>query len=270
MRETLFHVKGIVHCHTNLSYDGQVSLRNLRHQLCKEGFNFVALSEHTSGITKQDYERFADDCKVESSEDFVVIPGIELRLNSDIEIVGVGISDLVDAETPDDAIRKIHEFGGYAILVHPSKRKRWNGTFWGCDAIEVLNGKVDGDLAPNFSVLRILKKYQRMGRNIHAIFGLDLHDIQEPRNIWTECDVSALTGKAVVESLVKGRFMSRTPNGKVLSSGAVTSSDLIKFLILRAAYISWNKILGVIPGPFRKLFIGLSRPLVGSIKRHKS
>ena len=266
-REGNFILKGIIHCHTKLSFDSQVPLSNLCEKLQRQRFNFVALTEHTEGVTPEDYERFVAECKRESSGTLIAIPGLEIRCNDGTEIAGIGISKFIEGGTPDEVVSQIHNQGGYAVLVHPLKLRKWNGLPMDCDAIEVMNGKVEGTLAPNIGLLRHVRKYRQRGKQIHAIFGLDSHGLDKAHYIWTECEVSVLTSRGIIESLKKGQFISRVLSGKVLSSGAVKTSDFIKFFTLRIAYIFWNKVLEVIPEPFLGLVIRLSRPVVGAIKR---
>lgn len=262
-----FVVKGIIHCHTEFSYDSKVTLANLCTKLRHDGFSFVALTEHAEGVTPQDYERFVADCRKESSDTFIAIPGLEILCDDGIEIAGIGISEFVEGQRPSDVISQIHRLGGYAVWVHPLKRGKWNGLFFDCDAIEVLNGKIDGILAPNLSLLRKVKEYRGKGENVQAIFGLDLHDLNDPLHVWTECIVSTLDSSAIIESLYKERFVNHLINGAVNSSGNMILRDFIRLAMLRSIYISWNTFLELLPNKIRKGIIQSSRPLVKIIKQ---
>ena len=262
-----FTVKGIVHCHTDLSYDSHVSLADLCAALRREGFGFVALTEHSNGVTARDYGRFVAACRRESNGGFVAIPGLEIRCSDGSEIAGIGISEVPHSGRPSVVIAKIRKLGGYAIWVHPLKRRRPRRRFLNCDAIEILNCKIDGALAPNLTLLTRVRNRRRRQEQVHAIFGLDLHDIQTPRYVWTECRVSKLTVGAILDSLRAGRFVNRVANGTVTSSGRLGLVDSLRFGVLRAAYLFWDMALRITPGALRTLLSQSTRPLVKAVKR---
>ena len=136
--------KGIIHCHTDLSYDGLVSLADLCSSLQATGFSFVAITEHVKGLTSEQYSDFVTYCKAISTSSFVAIPGLEVRLDDGFEIAAVGISHFIDTTSKEEVIEAIRNQGGYSIWVHPYKRGRPDLSSIDCDAIEILNGKIDG------------------------------------------------------------------------------------------------------------------------------
>lgn len=259
--------RGIIHCHTNLSYDCEVALPDLCTALRQEGFSFVALTEHAQSVTPESYQRFVGECGGQSSELFVVIPGLEVRCNDGIEIAGVGITEVVSPGTPAQVVARIRQLGGYAIWVHPLKRGRWPGRLFDCDAVEVLNGKVDGTIAPNLTFLRRVRRHRREGGRIHAIFGIDLHDLEVPRDVWIECDTWALTAKHILEALREGSFVSRVVKGAVSSAGRVPFSQRLPLFALRCAYIGWNSVRAALPGRLQTGLVKLSRPFIRVIKK---
>ena len=265
-----FIVKGIIHCHTDLSYDSQVNLADLCAVVRQEGFDFVALTEHSQGVNADVYNRFITACRRKSDDMFVVIPGLEIRCSEGIEIAGIGVSKIVKAGSRSNVIAQIRKLNGYAILVHPSKQGKWDGQFLNCDAIEVLNGKIDGTIAPKISLLRKLRKHNHGYEFKHLIFGLDLHNLQEPRNVWIECEVSTVTADSIIESLRTGRFVNRVAHGSVgCFCHDITLRDLSRFVMLRSAYMLWNIFLKVLPASIRHFVILVSRPLVKTIKEKK-
>lgn len=260
-------LKGIVHCHTTTSYDGKVSLENLCTLLRKEGFDFVALTEHSRGLTTEDYAEFVKSCQDHTTPEFLVIPGIEVRVEKDIEIAAIGVTELPPALGPDELTSWVRRKGGYAIWVHPFRHGKWAGPFLDCDGVEVMNGKLDGTLAPNLSLLRRFKRGRSADKHFSAIFGLDFHDLWQARQVWIECTPAERKAEAVVEALRKGRFLNRVPWGAMSSAGSVPLVQRPLFIVLRSAYLVWRTVLRSIPCSWRDSLISVSRPAVRILKR---
>lgn len=258
--------KGILHCHTSLSYDGKVPLADLCAILRRKGFNFVALTEHTRGLKSEDYEKLAQDCRAVNDESLVVIPGLEFRCSDGPEIAGIGISQWFEAGTSEQTVARIRELGGFAIWVHPWRNGRWKGPFLDCDAAEVLNLKIDGSLAPNFGLLRSLVNERKSGRPFHATFGVDFHNLEQTFSAWVECHVLDIAPNEIVRSLREGQYVNRVPYGSVSSSGKVGILDYAVMGSLRTAFVLWRGFLRSAPLSVRTSLIAWSRPVVKFVR----
>lgn len=261
-KKTTLSARGIVHCHTTVSYDGKVPLGDLCAMLRRKGFNFVAITEHTQGLKSEDYEKLVQDCCGVSDDSFVAIPGLEFRCSDGPEIAGIGITQWFAAGTSEQTVARIRELGGFAIWVHPWRNGRWKGPFLDCDAAEVLNLKVDGTLAPNFGLLRSLLNERKSGRPFHATFGVDFHDRGQPFTAWVECQVSEIAAAEIGRSLRTGQYVNRVPYGSVSSSGEVGIVDYGMMRSLRTAFVLWAGLLRSVPLPVRNFLIASSRPAV--------
>ena len=260
-------VRGIIHCHSRFSYDGKLELGDLCSLLRNEGFDFVALTEHTLGLDPSRYREVVDACRQHSDDKFLAIPGLEFRCENGLEMAGLGLSEWLEDKPAAEMVTSIREAGGVAVWVHPNKRSRWEGPFLECDAVEVMNGKEDGVLAPNLPLLSNYHRERREGRGFHAIFGLDFHNPRQTRNIWTECEVDALSAEAILESLRQGRFVNRVAHGAMASDGEIRSLDYFLMASLRIAFRSWSALLRVVPGSLRNALLTASRPVVRVLKR---
>lgn len=259
--------KGLVHCHTTFSYDGTLSVGEFCSLLRQEGFHFVGLTEHTRDFTPERYAELAQACRQHSTDGFLAIPGLEFRCPDGTEIAGIGIDRWLEDKPPTEMVADIRRAGGFAIWVHPHKRSLWTGPFLDCDAVEILNGKIDGVLAPNFSLLRDYEHERKQGRAFHAIFGLDFHNVRQARNVWIECQAEELTSQAIVKSLREGRFVSRVAHGAMSSDGRVSGFDYLKMAALRAAFLAWAATLRTVPASLRNSLLTMSRPIVRQLKR---
>jgi hypothetical protein len=249
-----------------MSYDCEIPLETLCATLNKEGFSFVAVSDHTRGVSAAQFREFVSACVDTSSVYFVVVPGLEVKLDNGDEIVAVGITEFISATSAQEVIEQIHLQGGYAIWPHPRKQKQADLAVTNCDAIEVLNGKMDGMLAPNLSLYWQIKKLQRSGIKLHQIFGADLHNFEEQRSVWTECEVNELSVKAVLKSLHEGRYINRVARVMIPSNGKLSIIALGELALFRVAYHVWNWMLDILPAKLHRQLVGATRSLVEFIK----
>ena len=262
-----FAAKGIIHCHSRFSYDGKLELSELCSLLREEGFHFVALTEHTLGLNASRYRELVDACREQSDDKFLAIPGLEFRCENGLEMAGLGLPDWFEDKSSAEMALAIQAAGGVAVWVHPNKRSQWQGPFLNCDAVEVMNGKEDGVLAPNLPLLRNYLRQRREGRKFHAIFGLDFHNPRQPRNIWTECKVESLTQESILQALRNGEFVSRVAHGAMSSDGKIKALDYWVMAGLRTAFRGWAALLQAAPASFRNFLLSASRPVVRVLKR---
>jgi hypothetical protein len=259
--------RGIVHTHTNYSYDGMLSVAEFSELLKKEGFQFVGLTEHTLGLGPDKYAELVRECREHSDDKFVAIPGLEFRCGNGNEIAGIGLKQWLEDKPPDEMISEIRQAKGFSIWVHPFKKGLWSGPFLNCDAIEVLNGKLDGVLAPNLGLLREYKRQRRQGGKFNAIFGLDFHNLRQLRSVWVECQVENLTADEIVKALREKRYVSRIAGGAMTCDGDIKPLDYLKMVSLRAAFVGWRIVLQVVPSSIRSTLVNVSRPMVKILKR---
>lgn len=263
---SILRVKGIVHCHTEMSYDGSISLEALCSTLKEEGFSFVAITDHAKGISADQYRSFVYSCKRISTDSFVIIPGLEILLDNGDEIAAVGIHEFISSVTALEVIEQIQQQGGYSIWAHPHKRGRPALTRYECDAIEILNGKMDGTVAPNLRVLFQTRRLQRIGKEIHQIFGADLHNLNEPRNVWTECYVEFISETEILKSLHAGKYINHAARIDIPCVSKTLFENMLITMIFRFAYLSWNSFLRCLPESMRNFAIRRSRGIISFIK----
>jgi hypothetical protein len=254
--------RGIIHCHTELSFDCRTPLERLREFLLLEGFQFVALTDHDRDVTPQQYRQFVQRCGELSDDKFLLLPGIEVKCTDGSEIAGIGLSQLPEAGAPESVVQRIRALGGYAVWVHPRKKVKTLGHVLECDAIEVLNGKLDGTLAPDLELVRFVQRERSRGRTFHAIFGLDMHDDLRRRCVWMECEAAELTTDVILEALRRGRFVNRTSWGSMESSGRADLADYLRFASIRRAHKAWNGLLRKLPERTRSVVVRASRPVL--------
>lgn len=261
-------IRGIIHCHSSLSHDSDIDLEELVRLLKSKGFSFAALTEHSRDVTEMSYSALLDKCKELSSPEFVVIPGLEIRVSGNMEIAAIGVDGIIDEfNSIDWTIIEIHRLNGFAVFVHPHKYNNFNYSLYYYDAIEFMNGKLDGYLAPSISHFRHVRRYLNNNKAIFCIAGLDIHSIVDPKNIWITCDVRDVSRDAILICLKNGLFVNCTQYMSIGSHGEIAVMDWYELVLLRMAYILWNNLLAYSSRRARDILISASRRIVNSIKK---
>lgn len=174
--------------HTHSSYsDGVNTPEEMVKYAKKIGLDGIAITDHDvieGSIKALKY----------NSEDFMVIPGIEVS-SEEGHILGLGITEIVERAIPaEEVVERIHELGGIAIAAHPYDRFRsgvgdliYKLDF---DAIEVVNGRT----------LSTTRDMAKIAENIKLpkVGGSDAHCLDEVGS------VSILVDNDPIESILKG------------------------------------------------------------------
>ncbi|HDH41206.1 MAG TPA: PHP domain-containing protein [Candidatus Altiarchaeales archaeon] len=174
--------------HTHSSYsDGANTPGEMVRYAKKIGLDGIAITDHNviDGAIKA--LRY-------NSEDFTVIPGIEVS-SKEGHILGLGITELIERAIPaEEVVERIHELGGIAIAAHPYDRFRsgvgdliYKIDF---DAIEVINGRT----------ILTTRDMRKIAKNIKLpkVGGSDAHSLDELGS------VSIVVDNDPIESILKG------------------------------------------------------------------
>ena len=173
-------IRGVIHFHSNYSYDGCDSIDDIVAFLKKRGCSFLFLTEHDDDFDQEKMDRFIRDCERISSSDFLIVPGIEFRCKNKVHILGLGIKNFIKVNDPCQAAEKIKAFGGRAVIAHPmgyldhisEKLIRI------VDGVEIWNGHKDGKVAPDYRIIREYSKWLSVNPGISSLCGADHHGIE--------------------------------------------------------------------------------------------
>ncbi len=202
--------QGIIHVHSLYSYDGQESLKDIKH-LCKNrGYNFVIMTEHTQELEKDKLKLFISECKSLSEDDFLIIPGLEFVCQDGLEILGLHISESLDTSNIERLIEEIQRRGGLAILAHPNKYKSNLKNYYpflkNLNGVEIWNRVWDGKHAPRISNINLLRSLRRLNREIFAYGGIDFHSKTHYAPLNHYVTVDRMEPAQIILSLKEGRF----------------------------------------------------------------
>ena len=185
-----------------------MKLLELAEFLRRQGYDFIAITEHSYDVDQKSIDGLVEESKRLSSDNFIIIPGIEYRCVHDIDILGYGSTITCDSEDPVKVIEHIQSHGGVAVWAHPTIRNYPVDDNWikKLDGYEIWNNGNDGKFLPQIRPLRMYQKYRDLSPNLKAFCGLDLHRKVNFRYISTIVTASTNDPAAILKALREGAF----------------------------------------------------------------
>jgi predicted metal-dependent phosphoesterase TrpH len=183
-----------LHVHSNHSYDGTASPKEIVMRCRKVGLDGLAITDHNvmSGTD--------ESLRLGGEEGLVVVRGTELS-TAEGHVLAYGLSSPVRSGLGiEETIESIHSAGGIAVAAHPKRFPSGMGLARALgapfDAIEVLNG--GSSPRANSAALRAAE-----GKGISKTGGSDAHRLVDVGKSWTVVeDVSSEDD--VIQAIVKG------------------------------------------------------------------
>lgn len=208
-------VKGAIHIHSTLSYDGKLSIAELADLYSSHGFHFVCLSEHAEHMDESKVAELLRFCREHSRADFCMIPGLETVCTGDYHIVGVGAPEIIPVSQRDPVTvsQRIREQGGLPVLAHP-KRYGWKipaQILRAVHAVEIWNLVYDGKFLPSANAPRAFRAFQKTNPHLFAIAGHDLHRRGGFYDLSLQMEVPELTRGAVLAQILSGNYSICSP-----------------------------------------------------------
>ncbi|MCJ7443533.1 MAG: PHP domain-containing protein [Methanotrichaceae archaeon] len=231
-------IKGVIHVHSQYSYDGTLPLKTIKNYFKERGFNFIIFTEHENKMGDDWIDLFVSECKSASEEDFIIIPGIEFKYE-DIEILGLNLNKNIYYNGIKDLIKKIKINNGLAVLAHPKKYK-YNfknnlSILKELNGIEIWNCRYDGRHVPRVHSIKLLNLLRN--ENIFGYAGLDYHYIGESTQPYHQLYVKELTIQEIMENLKNGNYNIINNNLEIDSRANLTFSMYIIFLFKNYLYL---------------------------------
>jgi len=182
-----------LHVHTQYSYDGLITPKELVFYAKRRGLDGVAITDH---------DRIDGALRIAEETDFLIIPGIEIStLNG--HVIGLNLQEQISrGMTVDETVDKIHEANGIALACHPStyfkgslRESHITSNF---DAIEVINASA---LPFKYSV----KHNKRLASclSISQVAGSDAHYAPEIGYAYTVVDAQSEVDE-IIKAIKKG------------------------------------------------------------------
>lgn len=215
MRFAIFNMEGVFHIHSNYSYDGKLSLKDLRDECEKRNFRFMVVTDHAEDFSADKVEKFIDDCEKISEKGFLAVPGLEFVIDKEREVhllvVGLekqrlqnGIDGILEGVWKD-------ENHTLAVLAHPSRSGHYipPGYDTKIHGIEVWNSAYNTRYLPDHKAIRLFSSLKRRNPRLMGFGGLDLHDRSGFRGLRIRMANECQTTLELLSDLKQGRFMIR-------------------------------------------------------------
>jgi len=242
--------KGLTHVHSTYSFDGQLSLSQMKALLRDHGYHFVLMSEHIEGLSPQEFSCFLEECKELTDESFIFVPGLEFHAEC-ISINGLKHPLKNMAKGRRQLLEECLDHDTFNIFVHPSLRRSLpnDKTLKKVHAIEVWNAKYDGARYPSPQNIRIWRK--RCGhQKVTPIFGVDFHENNQLVPIYMSVELEHLSPDGVVAAFKAGKY-SLHYREKILDPAKFPStmraSMLAYWVVRRIAVRSYRTVSKLVP-----------------------
>ncbi len=199
--------RGIVHVHTELSFDGILQPATIAQKCRQRGLAFAAITDHAESMTEKLLDRLVTECAAQSGPDFVLIPGLEHRYKHGVHVLALGQSTWVTGSSAEAMLRALTVDGCVLVAAHcATPTDLPHEVIEMCTAVEIWNVARDTRLLPTTRQVQVYRKWAESYARLYAVGGLDMHKGTE----WG-CEVllgsmCELTAASVLEELRAGRF----------------------------------------------------------------
>lgn len=223
---------GALHLHSTHSYDGKLSLSELKQLFQKNGLSFACMTEHSDTLTAQTAATFVAECRALSDESFVFVPGFEVPYKN-AHVLHIGATTFVTAMADGTTLREWRGVTPLVVLAHPVRNKfEVDQTLAEClDGVEVWNQHYDGKRAPrphSFTLLDSLRKK----KPLIATGGIDLHRAEHFGSPLLQLECTELSETSVIAALEAGQF---TFGNSIYTYGANEVAALTLSLRIKSA-----------------------------------
>jgi len=200
----------VCHVHSEWSYDGSWSLQALSEKFRRRGCRILMMTEHDRGFTMARFAEYREACARASSDEILVVPGIEYSdaANRVHVLVWGPVPFLGEGLPTGEMLEAVQSAGGIAVLAHPSRRDAWR-TFepsWAARllGVEIWNRKYDG-WAPSQTAPALLQATGTI-----PFVGLDFHTERQSFPLGMNLEIpAAISESTVLESLSSRRCSPR-------------------------------------------------------------
>lgn len=198
---------GVVHCHSDHSFDGQCSYAELRAFFEARGVSFVCITEHIEHLDQEKVDAILRACESHSDGHFRFLPGIEMDY---FKIYFIGLRGAsVDFSSHEAQFNSLYPDARMCVFAHPIKA-RYRYPQWlidRCDAVEILNTRYDGRHYFRPQSERLLRSVRRSRPGAVAVAGMDFHRPGDDSAVHLVLERHIpLTDDAIVEEIRSGRF----------------------------------------------------------------
>lgn len=208
-------ITGILHAHSTYSYDGKMSLTDLRALCISRGVKFVCMTEHADEMTYDSARAFVRECDTLSDTTFKFIPGFEVDYdlqgegNRYAHILMIGCREFFKNRAPDPvSLREWTDHTPFVVLAHPVRNdfEVDEVLIEEMDALEVWNQQYEGKRVPRTRSLALLHDLRKTKPLLVATGGVDFHRVEHFGTPRVTLAPDTFTEGAIIEKLLTGAF----------------------------------------------------------------
>lgn len=227
-------IEGIFHIHSNYSYDGRISLVQLKEECLRRDLRFALLTEHALGFDQEQFNRFVSECSQLSDERVVLVPGLEFEFPEQVglHVLMAGLKTVPNGKTVNQVIVSAREQGALIVVAHPVR----NGHHVPeklidiIDGIELWNAAYNSRYLPDEKAIVLLKQLREKNKHLIGLGGLDLHGPEGFRGLRIRL-TDGFEGATDLLSLIRtGGFKI---HGPFLTLRPVPKTTFVSFCFLR-------------------------------------
>jgi len=197
--------KGLTHVHSKYSFDGKLSLQEIKTLFTDAGYDFALMSEHIEGMSSSNFECFVEQCVELSDDHFVFVPGLEFH--SECLATNGLYAPLRFNRNRRRLLHECLEQPSFNVLLHPCvlKRPAIDEVRRRVHSVEVWNAKYDGARYPSLQAIHTWRLLNRE-RMVSAVFGVDFHERRGLFPMYVRVQLQRLSHDVLLDALREGRF----------------------------------------------------------------
>jgi hypothetical protein len=209
-------VRGILHAHSEFSFDSTTPLAAVRELAREKGLGFVVQTEHSNELTQDAHRRFVSEAHALSDDRFLMVPGVEYATEDNkIHVLVIGVETFWDdlrlcpLDRLGELLDRVRLAGGLSVFAHPERadaiERMPRDVLDRIDAVEVWNGKTDR-WGPSPRATQDVVRRRREGRPAPALVGLDLHRPGDYTPVGIEFDAMPDNAQVLVATIRARRY----------------------------------------------------------------
>jgi hypothetical protein len=200
-------ITGALHLHSTHSYDGKMSLPELKVFFQKQGLSFACMSEHTDELNLTTANNFISECRALSDEQFVFVPGFEVPYKN-THVLMFGCTDFVSSFADADQLRAWSFNASLTILAHPVRNRFVvdDDLLSVLDGVEIWNQQYEGKQFPRYRSCALLDNLRQQKPQLFATGGIDLHRSEHFGSPLVSINSESIDETKIIEALQSGQY----------------------------------------------------------------
>ena len=261
-------MKAALHVHSTYS-DGELSIPALRQVYLALGCRIVCMTDHAEAFGVRSLQAYVSECQALSDDGLQFLAGLEYACRNGMHVLGFGVTSRVPSNDPQTVIRHIKDAGGIAVVAHPRITAfDWIESFDELPhGIETWNTKYDGRHAPRTATFELLRRLRVRDPNVHAFYGQDMHEADQPRSLFTVLESEQPTQRDILDAFGSGRYFGLDGRTRLPPDGVLGAPMVARFARRRAAAEGTRHVVRAASRLAERFSLPIPRPIRAHARR---